>query len=264
MAGFGLSAFFFTTLSNTLLGSTTSTFLLILAFGTSCLMLLGFLFVRPVPFPEQASSQSLEDGDDVQDPALLPALQHHNHCRTPLLKDNSINDRYVRTAVTTDGEHSNSVMEAIRSVQVSGQKHSTPLNIYGKALLSNFEFWLLTVICSMRMFPSGFFFLLISYTRTVVGIGYTCMSRIFLKNLYWDYYTFFDLDINNVGSMSRSLYAHNNSEYDEAQALRWQAAQVSVISLTNFGGRFFIGTADSISLPFFLTFSLNRLLFGLY
>ena len=62
MAGFGLSAFFFTTLSNTLLRSTTSTFLLILALGTSCLMLLGFLFVRPVPPPEQESPE-LEDGD---------------------------------------------------------------------------------------------------------------------------------------------------------------------------------------------------------
>ena len=48
--------------------------------------------------------------------------------------------------------------------------------------------------------------------------------------------------------MSRSLYAHNNPEYDEAEAVRWQAAQVSVISLTNFGGRIFIGTEHSISL----------------
>lgn len=48
--------------------------------------------------------------------------------------------------------------------------------------------------------------------------------------------------------MSRSLYAHNNLEYDEAQALRWQAAQVSVISLTNFGGRILMGTAHCISL----------------
>ena len=56
--------------------------------------------------------------------------------------------------------------------------------------------------------------------------------------------------------MSQSLYAHNNPEYDEAQALRWQAAQVSVISLTNFGGRILIGTARCISfitlLPNFL------------
>ena len=31
--------------------------------------------------------------------------------------------------------------------------------------------------------------------------------------------------------MSQSLYAYNNPQYDEAQALRWQAAQVSAISL---------------------------------
>ena len=73
------------------------------------------------------------------------------------------------------------------------------------------------------------------------------MSRIFLK-LYCDYYTFFDLDINNVGTMSRSLYAHNNPDYDDAQALKWQAAQVSAISLTNFAGRFLIGTPYRISL----------------
>ena len=161
MAGFGLSAFFFTTLSNTLLRSTTSTFLLILALGTSCMMFLGFLLVRPVPLPEQA--QSSEDADDVREPALLPAPQHHNHSRTPLLNDGSIKDRYSRTDITTDGEYSNSnsvglVVEATHSVQVSAQKHSTPLNIHGKVLLSSFDFWLLFCIYSMRMFPfSGFF-----------------------------------------------------------------------------------------------------------
>ena len=41
--------------------------------------------------------------------------------------------------------------------------------------------------------------------------------------------------------MSQSLYAYNNPQYDETQALRWQAAQVSAISLTNFGGRILIG-----------------------
>ena len=48
--------------------------------------------------------------------------------------------------------------------------------------------------------------------------------------------------------MSRSLYADNNPEYDDTQALRWQAAQVSAISLTNFGGRILIGTVHCISL----------------
>lgn len=131
-------------------------------------MLLGLFFVRPVPPPEQTRSQTLEDGDDdVREPALIPAL-HHNDSRTPLLNDDTIKDRYTRTDITTDGEYSNSVgrvAEVIRSVQVvSGQKHSTSLNVHGKALLSNLDFWLLFCIASMRMFPfSGFFSLLISY-----------------------------------------------------------------------------------------------------
>jgi hypothetical protein len=81
-------------------------------------------------------------------------------------------------------------MEATRSV---GQKHSTPLNVYGKALLSNLDFWLLFSISSMRMFPfsSLFSFLKISYiTTTVLGTGYTCMSRIFLKYLLGPLYLF--------------------------------------------------------------------------
>ena len=52
--------------------------------------------------------------------------------------------------------------------------------------------------------------------------------------------------------MSRSLYAHNNPEYDDAQVVAWQAAQVSAISLTNFGGRLLIGTPTSHLRIFFL------------
>ena len=55
------------------------------------------------------------------------------------------------------------------------------------------------------------------------------------------YITAFCLDINNVGSMSQSLYAYNNPQYDEARALGWQVTRFSIISLTNFGGRILIG-----------------------
>ena len=149
MAGFGLSAFFFTTLSNTLLKSTTSTFLLILELGTSCLMLLGFLFVRPVTLPERGSSQ-FSDGDDVQEPALSPAFQHHDHSRTPLLNDDdSIKDRYVRTDLFANGENSNSVGGVTELEETRSVAQKLTLNIHGKALLSNLDFWLLISICSI-------------------------------------------------------------------------------------------------------------------
>ncbi|KAF8812663.1 MFS general substrate transporter [Phlegmacium glaucopus] len=208
MAGFGLSAFFFTALSNILFSSTTSTFLLTLALGTSSVMILGFFLVRPVPLPEEASSPLLEGGDDVREP-LLPAPLHHNYGRTTLLNDEIMKDRhahYTRTDINTDGEHSNFVggaVEVTRSIQTSDRKRNT-VNIYGQALCRSLDFWLLFSIYSL-----------------LAGTGYTY--------------------INNVGSMSRCLYAHDNLLYNEAQALRWQAAQVSAISLLNFGGRIMIG-----------------------
>ncbi|KAF8812677.1 MFS general substrate transporter [Phlegmacium glaucopus] len=202
LAGFGLSAFFFTTLPNILFSSTASTFLLTLALGTSSLMVLGFFLVCPVPLPGQTSSQLLEGGD-------LLALRHYDHGHTALLNDEIMKDRharYTRTDIGTYGENLNpvgGVMAATRSIQTSDRKLNT-VNIHGKALCSSLNFWLLFIIYSL-----------------LVGTGYTY--------------------INNVGSMSRYLYAHDHFVYNEAQAMRWQAAQVSAISLSNFGGRIMIG-----------------------
>ena len=68
----GISALFFITLSNILLKSTTFTFLLILALGTFCLMLSGFLFVWPIPLPEHFSFQlEPEDGDVFRGPTHI-------------------------------------------------------------------------------------------------------------------------------------------------------------------------------------------------
>jgi len=120
------------------------------------------------------------------------------------LINGSLKDRHPRYTRTADAEQSDSaegVMEVTYPIQ---HKRSSTLNIHGKALCYSLDFWLLFSICSM-----------------LAGIGYTY--------------------VNNVGSMSQSLYAHNNAEYDEIQALRWQAAQVSAISLSNFGGRILIG-----------------------
>ena len=184
MAGYGLSAFFFTTLSNTFLRSTTSTLLHFLALGTSSLMLLGYFFVRPVPLREQGSSQ-LEDSDYIRESTTVSsALQHQDQSRTPLLNDDSIINRYVqvRTEITTNGENSNSVGGVIDATCTVGQKLSTPLNIHGKALLSNLDFWLLIGISSMRMIPSPTFF----------------PFNIYIKNSFWDWLYMFVLNLSKI------------------------------------------------------------------
>jgi hypothetical protein len=73
--------------------------------------------------------------------------------------------------------------------------------------------------------------------------------------------------------LASTLPVNNNGKgktYDPAEAARWQAAQVSAISLTNFAGRIAIGTypsSDFVSyfhstpllLPYTLTSSLALL-----
>jgi hypothetical protein len=61
MAGFGLSAFFFSSISHILFPGNTSDFLLVLALGTALPMVLGFFFVRPIPLPSHGIT-SVEDG----------------------------------------------------------------------------------------------------------------------------------------------------------------------------------------------------------
>lgn len=49
-------------------------------------------------------------------------------------------------------------------------------------------------------------------------------------------------DINNVGAISLALFAKGDTHYDKAIASRWQATQVSVISVANSLGRILIGS----------------------
>lgn len=51
MSGFGLSAFFFSSISHMLFPGNTSDFLLVLGLGTAIPMIFGFFFVRIIPLP---------------------------------------------------------------------------------------------------------------------------------------------------------------------------------------------------------------------
>ena len=48
-------------------------------------------------------------------------------------------------------------------------------------------------------------------------------------------------DINNVGSISQALYAKGDPDFDDLEAAKIQAAQVSTVSIMNFLGRILIG-----------------------
>ena len=77
--------------------------------------------------------------------------------------------------------------------------------------------------------------------RPVSGTGIMCMSTPASCKSQTHNFS----DINNIGSMAQVLYfamqRKNGDDYDPVQAARWQAGQVSTISVANFSSRIIIG-----------------------
>ncbi|KDR74212.1 hypothetical protein GALMADRAFT_249944 [Galerina marginata CBS 339.88] len=234
ISGFGLSAFFFSSISHLFFAGNTSDFLLVLALGTSFPMIMGIFLVRPIPLPAQEGYDIVEDGeDDVEDATSALA---HNSSHTHLLDHDFIephHPHYIHHVETHEEEENSQIHEA-EDVELSSQQQpesdsllnstrrprsmsrgramilDTLPNVYGKKLWLSNDFWLLFSILSI-LSGTGLMF------------------------------------INNVGSMSRALYAHQYPEFDEVEASGWQATQVSAISLMNFSGRIFIGLVSDFA-----------------
>ncbi|KAG6915674.1 hypothetical protein DXG01_010504 [Tephrocybe rancida] len=110
-----------------------------------------------------------------------------------------------------DGEHSAllAAQEGVSDAPIQLSRRAAlnqglPPNVYGRKLWTSSDFWLLFTILSL-----------------LAGTGL--------------------MFINNVGSMSQALYTKSVEVYNPIDAARWQADQVSSISLLNFSGRIFIG-----------------------
>ncbi|KAJ7647252.1 major facilitator superfamily domain-containing protein [Roridomyces roridus] len=187
LSGFGLSAFFFSTIAHSLYPGDTSSLLFLLACGTALASSIGFFFVRAIPL----AATEIEHTEVPESEATL--FSHLNDSHTPLL--NQPAEEYPPSSPRS---RSRSLSRGRKAQAFEGP------NVYGRALWLNPDFWLLFAI-----------FALLSGT----GLMY----------------------INNVGSIAQALFAKGSPTYDEVQASRWQAAQVSVISIMNFSGRIVIG-----------------------
>lgn len=64
VAGFGLSAFVFSTIAHALFPGNTSGFLLTLAVGTASPVVLGWFVIRTCPYPDHAPRVTAEDGGE--------------------------------------------------------------------------------------------------------------------------------------------------------------------------------------------------------
>ncbi|CAA7269647.1 unnamed protein product [Cyclocybe aegerita] len=219
ISGFGLSAFFFSTISRMFFAGNTSFFLLVLAVGTSFPMIMGFFLVRPIPLPAQEGYDIVEDAEAAEEEydARTTGLAQPNASVAHLLDHDFIEPRHphyvhhVDYAQDEDSGQAPVPAERPRSLSRGSAMAAGILpNVYGKKLWRSGDFWLL---CSILSMLSG------------TGLMY----------------------INNVGSMSQALYAHKEPHYDDVVAAGWQATQVSTISLTNFLGRIFIGLVSDFA-----------------
>ncbi|KAH9928843.1 major facilitator superfamily domain-containing protein [Fomitopsis serialis] len=255
ISGFGLSAFLFSTIAHVAFPGNTSDFLLILAVGTALPMVLGFLVVRAIPLPhatagieEEAFEPSsahahaprpapsvaiaspalfrddtsrthllssyhhyhdeTEDGDAAEEAdELIPGYTSHGAVASDYFVP--ANTESVALSPTRSQGRSRS-RSAFSGRRGSARSYATPVvgleppNVHGKGLFLDIDFWVM-----------------FSITALLAGTGL--------------------MYINNVGSISQALFATGNPDYDESKAGQWQATQVSIVSVTNCAGRFFVG-----------------------
>ncbi|KAF4566261.1 hypothetical protein EYR36_011677 [Pleurotus pulmonarius] len=227
LSGFGLSAFFFSTIASLFSPGDTSSLLFLLTVGTAFPMIFGFFFVHPIPW--KLNHRGTRDTENF---ASTSTTIYHRcteyDSSTPLLggQDGAmVCNCYQGTAASAsqstpdafltpqtvrwEDPFSNLSADVRRMLdrRVEGDPEDASqrspgslngeANIYGWALWTTCDFWL-------------------------------CFS-------------IFGLYINNVGTISQALIAQEDPEYDTAYAARVQAKEVTIVSLMNCLGRICFG-----------------------
>jgi hypothetical protein len=203
MSGFGLSAFFFSSISHTLFPGNTSDFLLVLGLGTSIPMIFGFFFVRKIPLPSYgATAVEVGSSNNYQPLATSTDSDAHRHydsslrskplqyqsdvgneaeSREPMLQHNQ--DESLPNSLElfpssdfhnrdTPGSKSYSTQEPPSKNVVEGRG----VNLHRWTLLKSIDFW---IMCSMHSlcepsFLYGFRLLLNNFE--VAGTGLMCKT----------------------------------------------------------------------------------------
>ena len=189
ISGFGLSAFFFSSLSHLFFAGDTSNFLLVLALGTSFPMILGFFFVRPIPLPRQEGYEVVDDIDEIQvdedddegeggrrgEEVEVMQRPRHSRSHTHLLDHDFVDGphlHYVRRGRVEEpirsGEEEDEEDTLVPATRSGGHERSmsraTALvydalpNVHGKKLFKSMDFWLLfsiLSICESSLFLLG-------------------------------------------------------------------------------------------------------------
>lgn len=270
LSGFGLAAFFYSTLSHTLFPGETGDYLLLLGLGSSISFLIGLAFIKVIPpdttehdparqhnqpRPRVSSDAIVDDSDDNGEETLYRRpVKSHVRRRT----SSDIGGRaWAYAAASGEEEHADVDRDAtygeradsLTRNDVWGQEHQGLLNggheqRVSHAISKNNVDMQAVDKTGFKLFYDVDFLLLFSIMTIISGTGL--------------------LIINNIGTMTRTLYEHNKHADTgiasfvlpyislDAQAFRdgdvqqLQAHQVSAISVGNALGRILMGLCSDL------------------
>nr|XP_018266005.1 uncharacterized protein I303_02383 [Kwoniella dejecticola CBS 10117]OBR88163.1 hypothetical protein I303_02383 [Kwoniella dejecticola CBS 10117] len=255
LAGFGLSAFLFSSLGNWLYHSDAGGLLFLLSIGTSIPMLLGSVFIRPIPPSEEVHGNAYQplnsgfDGAEEEGHEGIPKViinQHH------AAEEFEYNDDYnYESDVDENGVRSRSrtsSLELTRSKSpISRGRHHhpnqhhahfndnlpPPIQVHSKPKHAPTH----ARSSSLASLPPT----LLSYTpldcmrSTDFWILFVCLALLCGTGLMY---------INNAGTVTLALGRENQRVYDKAKIGGYQAKQVGLVSIWNCGGRIIGGVVS--------------------
>jgi len=141
LSAFGLSAFFWTTLSSLLFPNDTSAYLLLLAIGATTLVFIGLIFLRVVPTTTAYDAVATDDGTSNR---LRRTSSHSRHSSKASTGGEVGREDERASLVSSDG----SVPGDMENIKAHAVHHHKP-DITGWILLRTPKFWQLWIILGL-------------------------------------------------------------------------------------------------------------------
>ncbi|KAI9693234.1 MAG: hypothetical protein M1822_005230 [Bathelium mastoideum] len=202
LSGFGLSAFFFTTLSDLAFPDDTGGYLLMLAIGTTVLVLVSLPFMRILPTSPYTAVSPDDEGD----------RRDSNQLHRPKSAPRIYTDQEVQSGRRDDDEMSSLLSSSSGPGDIAARQDlskkqnlsSHHADITGLALFSQFKFWQLFLMMAL-----------------LAGVGL--------------------MTINNIGNDARALWSHWDDSVSHNFIQERQLMHVSILSVASFSGRLLSG-----------------------
>jgi MFS family permease len=138
LAGFGLSAFLFSTLAHVVFPGRIEAFLGLLAVGTAMGMIVGVVGVRPI--------------HQIQEEGYVPVDEEETFGDSPEVRSLALTRSRSTEIIATPSSLAHE--EDLETDKNLVETHVVPVEITGTQLFSNLDFWIMTAILTLRMSAS--------------------------------------------------------------------------------------------------------------